>query len=157
MKYTRAEFIILMIMLILNVFFVIIIVGFGNLTGFVVSDKSTIPSDYIKDSDIKYKDNKLTIEIDNVILKRFEDTKSMEPVLGYESTGIAIKPTTPEEISVGDIISFERDGIVIVHRVIEKGTDVDGIYFITKGDNSDIVDGKVRFSEINSVLVGVLY
>ena len=157
-RYTRAEFIVLMIMLVLNVIFVIIIVGFGNLSGFVVSNgDNPHPSDFIKDSQISFEGNKIVVDIDDPILTHYENSGSMEPVLGGDSTGIGFKPDSPDQINVGDIVSFRQKGILIVHRVVEIGKDSDGIYFITKGDNSNSDDGKVRFDNVTSVLVGVLY
>ena len=41
--------------------------------------------------------------------------------------------------------------------VIEKGIDEDGIYFITKGDNNSITDGKIRFEDIEYITVGVIW
>lgn len=157
-RYTRAEFIVLMIMLVLNILFVVLIVGFGNLSGFVVSnDKNIYPSDFIKDDQISFEGNKIIIDVENPVLSRYEDSGSMEPVLGYGATGIGFNPVTPDQIGVGDIISFRKEGILVVHRVVEKGVDEEGIYFITRGDNNNFDDGKVRFEEINSVLIGVLY
>jgi len=65
-----------------------------------------------------------------------------------------------DEIIVGDIISYNVDGydFAFVHRVIEIGNDELGIYFITKGDNYYQKDpNKIRFSQIEGVVVGILY
>lgn len=158
-KYTRAEFVVLLIMLFLNILLIVIIIGFGNLSGLAIFENNKInsPSDFIKDSDIEFKDNQIIININDPILARFTDTDSMIPVLDSNSLGIGFIPASPDEINLGDIISFRQSDKLIVHRVIEKGTDENGVYFITKGDNSNINDGKIRFSEINSVLVGILY
>ncbi len=47
--------------------------------------------------------------------------------------------------------------MLIVHRVVDKGVDSDGVYFITKGDNNNYSDGKVRFEEIEYITIGILY
>ena len=45
-----------------------------------------------------------------------------------------------------------------VHRVIKIGNDKDGIYFTTKGDNFWQEDpDKVRFSQVEGIVVGILY
>ncbi len=118
------------------------------------------PSDRIKEDDIYIFNRRIIINIDNPIVARFTDTKSMEPVINKDSNAIEIAPKNPDEIQVGDIISYETTlskGIVI-HRVIEKGIDEEGIYFITKGDNLGYSDPqKIRFSQIKRVVVGILY
>lgn len=44
-------------------------------------------------------------------------------------------------LNVGDIIQFERDGVLISHRIIEIHNDEkEGISFITKGDNNTAED-----------------
>lgn len=122
-------------------------------------DKSS-PSDWIKESQIKVYDDKVVIEIEGAQWARFTDTKSMDPVLDSDANAIEIVPKSAESIHVGDIISFNTeytDG-TIIHRVIEKGTDEDGIYFITKGDNNANADpGKVRFSQVQRLLVAIIY
>jgi len=74
------------------------------------------------------------------------------------TTTIEIKPK-PQEIKVGDIIAYNVKDYkyAIVHRVIEIGNDQEGIYFITKGDNYHKPDEKVRFSQVEGIVVGVLY
>lgn len=45
-----------------------------------------------------------------------------------------------------------------VHRVVDIGNDNTGIYFTTKGDNYYKEDpDKVRFSQIEGIVVGILY
>ena len=79
------------------------------------------------------------------------------PVLDKGANGIRIKPATEDDVHVGDIISFRQDGYLIVHRVIDKGTDEQGIYFITRGDNNNVTDGKIRFEDIEYVTIGVIW
>ena len=81
----------------------------------------------------------------------------MKPLLDFNSNGIRIVPKNEEQISVGDIISFEQNGDLIVHRVVEKSEDEEGVYFITKGDNNSASDGKIRFKDIKYVTVGVIW
>jgi signal peptidase I len=60
------------------------------------------------------------------------------------------------QIAVGDIIVFSYDGISVVHRVVLTGIDANGWYAITRGDNNAAVDGKVRFAQIEGVVVGIV-
>ena len=90
-------------------------------------------------------------------MSRYAPSGSMRPVLNSKANGIRIKPKSPEQINVGDIVSFRRGMDLVVHRVIKKGEDSEGVYFITKGDNNDFVDGKIRFKDIKYVTVGVIW
>ena len=81
----------------------------------------------------------------------------MLPVLDQESNGIRIVPKSENEVNEGDIITFKQDNLLIVHRVVEKGIDNQGVYFITKGDNNSLSDGKIRFKDIEYITIGVLY
>ncbi len=56
---------------------------------------------------------------------------SMEPAIPVGSV-IYVKAASPEEIAVGDIIAFQKNGSVITHRVAELHPEEKE--FITKGD-----------------------
>ena len=64
------------------------------------------------------------------------------------------------KIKVGDIVSYSSeyaDG-AIIHRVIGKNMDDNGVYFILKGDNNPSADpGKIRFSQIRRVVIAIVY
>ena len=126
---------------------------------FVLAEKGNpeAPGNWIQESQIHVYDNAIVIDVENADLARYAPTGSMKPVLDKDSTGIRIKPESEEEINVGDIVTFERDNDLIIHRAIEKGEDSDGIYFITQGDNSNVTDGKIRFNEIKYVTIGVIW
>jgi signal peptidase I len=81
----------------------------------------------------------------------------MEPLLDENSNGIRIIPKSEEDIHIGDIISFEKNKDLIIHRVIDKGVDNNGTYFITKGDNNNVSDGKIRFEDIRYITIGVIW
>jgi len=115
------------------------------------------PGDWIKESGIHVYENAVVIDIEGASLAKYASTGSMKPVLDDKSTGIRIQPKSSEQISVGDIVTFEENEELIVHRVIDKGEDSEGVYFITKGDNNDITDGKIRFEDIKYVTIGVLW
>jgi len=121
------------------------------------SDNNSAPFDFIQEKDIKIYDDKIVINIGGASLSRYAPTGSMRPVLDEGSNGIRIVPESENDIHIGDIISFKQDDMLIVHRVVEIGNDEQGIYFITKGDNTGIVDGKVRFEDIKYITIGVLY
>jgi len=115
------------------------------------------PFDFVKESQIEVYDDKIIININDASLSSYASTGSMIPVLNENSNGIRIKPTSEENIHIGDIITFREGAYLIVHRVIEKGADEKGIYFITKGDNNLVNDGKVRFEDIEYITIGVIW
>ena len=89
----------------------------------------------------------------------FTNTNSMDPLIDEGTQAIQLVPTSPREIMVGDIISYDAGKYgIIIHRVIQIGQDENGWYAIVKGDNNPAPDPiKVRFNMIRRVLVGVLY
>ena len=95
------------------------------------------------------------INIPNASISSYAPTGSMKPTFDQGSNGIRIIPNSAEQIETGDIVTFGDQNIV--HRVIEKGKDEDGYWFVTKGDNNQMSDGKIRFEDIKYVTIGVLY
>ena len=81
----------------------------------------------------------------------------MKPLFDHSSNGIRIKPVSEDDINIGDIITFKEGNLLIIHRVIEKGIDNNGVYFITKGDNNFVSDGKIRFKDIEYKTIGIIY
>ncbi|MEK6859824.1 MAG: hypothetical protein AABX54_03340 [Nanoarchaeota archaeon] len=124
---------------------------------FNFSDTNHAPFDFIKENQIQIYDDKVVINVDGASLSKYAPTGSMKPVLDENSNGIRIVPKNEDEIHVGDIITFEQDGNLIIHRVIEKGTDKEGIYFIAKGDNNTISDGKIRFKDIKYLTIMIVW
>jgi signal peptidase I len=120
------------------------------------------PADRIDDSDISVSGNSARINLKNAKWRRrrYIDSNSMDPLIDAGTTTIEIKPKYASEIQVGDIIAYDVEGYdyAFVHRVIKIGNDEDGVYFTTKGDNYWQEDpDKVRFSQIEGIVVGILY
>lgn len=118
------------------------------------------PRDRVPESRIQVFDDRVVIRLDDPQWATFTDTNSMDPVIDAGANAIQLIPHSVEDIQVGDIISYQSkysDGIII-HRVVYKGTDEQGPYFVLKGDNNPANDpGKVRFDQIRRVVVGVIY
>jgi len=122
------------------------------------SPEISSPSDWIKENQIQVYPNKVILEINQPMWSSFTNTNSMDPFLDETANAIEIKPQSPEQIKVGDIISYQTEYGLIIHRVIEKGEDELGPYFIVKGDNNINKDPfKVRFEDIKGVLVAIIY
>ena len=131
-----------------------------SFSGISKSPERLSPSDHIKKQQIQLLNDKVIINIPEASWASFADTNSMDPFLDKDSNSIEIHPKNPDEIKPGDIISYYSTitGKLTVHRVISKQKDEKGVYFIVKGDNNPAQDPeKVRFSQINGVLIAILY
>jgi len=160
-RFQKVELVLILIILFVNMFIIILLNNSGVFSGFFLLGQNdevlNAPFDFISEDDISVYEDKIIIEIENYTLSRYDSSESMIPVFGESATGVGIKPNSKDDIHVGDIISFRQEDIMIVHRVVEKGIDDKGYFFITKGDNNILGDGKIRFSEIDSVLVALIY
>jgi len=162
MVYGKLRVVLLMAVLLV---FVLAFYTFGSTTVFTITGAAVTdldvkgPANRISENQITIDGDSLIINIKGIMLGRFEDTNSMSPLLDKNANAILIEPTR-SSIKVGDIISYsseEAQGIV-THRVVEVSTDEQGWYVRTKGDNSNNIDpGKIRFSQVKYVLVGILY
>ena len=130
---------------------------FSNNFGLSGDNSEKAPSNFINEKDIKIYGDKIVIEVPGASLSRYAPTGSMKPVLDEGSNGIRVVPESENDIEIGDIITFRQDNFLIVHRVVDMGTDSEGTYFITKGDNNSITDGKVRFKDIKYITIGVIW
>ena len=118
------------------------------------------PADRLQDSDINVFANSVRIDIKNAKWRTYIDSNSMDPLIDEGTTTIEIKPKNKDEIKIGAIIAYNVEGYdyAFVHRVVEIGKDENGIYFVTKGDNYYKEDtNKVRFLDIEGIVVGILY
>lgn len=80
---------------------------------------------------------------------------SMTPVIDVYDVVVNVKISRPENIEVGDIITFKSksslsQGMTITHRVIEIKENINGQYeYVTQGDNnSEPDDGTVKFENV---------
>ena len=106
--------------------------------------------------------NGTQIDLDNYTWVYFNDseTVSMYPAIKKNSHAIGLEVEQNTQINIGDIVLFKVAGINdnYVHRVIERGYDDYGEYFITKGDNNRKKDNvKLRRSHISYIIAAVIY
>ncbi len=126
----------------------------------LMGEERESPQDRIKDADVNVYGSRVIINIENAKSRKFIDSNSMDPLIDEGTTTIEAKPKNAAEIKVGDIIAYDVKGYdyAFVHRVVGIGNDEKGVYFITKGDNYWKEDpDKVRFSQIEGIIVGILY
>jgi len=158
--FQKIEFALIFLILFFNLFFFVYLINNSSITGFSFfnpKEKLSAPSDFIQEKDILVESDKVIINLSDYVISKYDSSGSMIPVLDQGANGIGVKPKSPDEIHIGDIVSFFQGEELIVHRVIEKGIDEQGVFFITKGDDNGINDGKIRFSQIDSVLVILIY
>ena len=99
----------------------------------------------------------IRMDLDYPSWSTFTDTKSMDPVFDVEANTVRIK-VPAESLAVGDIVSYRRDDLIIIHRIVHKDIDERGLYFILKGDNNPTSDpGKVRPEQILGKVVAIFY
>lgn len=117
-----------------------------------------MPGDWVRKDKIKVYDDKVVLDIKSAEWSEFTDTHSMEPLLGTNANGIELKPASEAEVNIGDVVAYNSSIGTVIHRVVKKDVDENGTYFILKGDNNEQEDsGKVRFEDIERVLIGVIY
>ena len=116
------------------------------------------PYDRIQENQVELQADQVVLRIPNAQFAGFTNTNSMDPLLDSDSNALEIVPQSEEEVHVGDIVSYRYKDDTFIHRIVGKGKDADGAYYIMKGDNIDNPDPvKVRFSQIQRVLVAILY
>lgn len=116
------------------------------------------PEDHISEEQIRVYNDRVILDVDDPIWSSFTDTNSMDPLLDAGANGIEIKPVSENDIHIGDIISYKSGNGIVIHRVIGIEKDEQGVYYIVKGDNNPIPDKeKVRFSNVQGILVAVVY
>jgi len=116
------------------------------------------PSDWVKEEQIRVYDDRVILDIPDAIWAGFTDTNSMDPFIDEDANAIEIFPENPQSISVGDVISYKTTYGTVIHRVVEKGEDQKGFFYIVKGDNNTFTDPfKVRYDDVRGVVVAVVY
>ncbi|MBD3361592.1 hypothetical protein GF358_02240 [Candidatus Woesearchaeota archaeon] len=126
--------------------------------GVLKAKERASPHDWIKEQDIKMYNDGVTINLENPQWAVFADTNSMDPIIDAGAHAIEIIPKTPDDVHVGDIVSYQSGSSTIIHRVIKTGEDSKGWYAEFKGDNNPVKDPeKVRFKDIKRIVVAVIY
>lgn len=118
------------------------------------------PQNYFDTNQIKVYKNQVILTVDDIVWAGFEDTKSMLPIINKDSNALQIVPNCPEDIHLGDIVSYRSNYApgIIIHRVIHIDEDAQGIYFVLKGDNNPASDpGRIRCNQIDRKVVAIIY
>jgi len=81
-------------------------------------------------------------------------SNSMGPVITDKSVVFEKVPSSPDEIHIGDVISFYEPSVekIVLHLVVEI---IDGSSYVTKGlANDDVDDWLVPFENVKGIMVG---
>ncbi len=141
----------------LIVFSALLVISELNLS-FISPPEQNSPSDWIKEEQIKVYQDKVIFSVYNPTWAKFTNTNSMDPFLDENAHAIEILPEKPQDIHIGDIISYKTRQEIFIHRVIAQAEDKEGLYFTVKGDNTTVQDPyKVRFEDIQGVVVAIIY
>ncbi len=119
------------------------------------------PEDRIRDDNIQVFNDRIVIDLADlkgrkVSWSSYADTESMIPTLDNGCNGLEFVPASPKDLHEGDVIAFEKNNRLIIHRIQKIGQDKEGWFAITKGDNNQYTDGKVRWAEVRYVTFGII-
>ena len=116
------------------------------------------PGNHVRADQIRGYEDGVVLDVENTRWAMFEDTGSMLPFFDEYAHALQMQPEFPDQVSPGDIITYKDGEKTIIHRVIDRGVDKDGTYYIVKGDNNAYSDPyKLRFEDIQSVVYGIIY
>jgi signal peptidase I len=118
------------------------------------------PRERVQQAQIQVNENNVVLNVKNVYWGYMIESNSMDPLLDNGTTILTVKPQSEKDIQIGDIIVFKTNltEYNVVHRVVDINVDADGLYYLTKGDNNPEADPlKVRFQQIISIVIGILY
>ncbi len=91
------------------------------------------------DVGVVYYDNSTVLTINkSLVPAKIECTKSMRPLMGCGNMAYLEELEDGDDVFVGDIVAYKRDGSLILHQII--GED-DGCYNL-KGFNNIFADGR---------------
>ena len=128
------------------------------LTGQTTAPEKAGPQNWIAQQDIHVTPDHVKINLQGAKWASFAPTGSMRPVLDQGAHALQIQPTNPEQIQIGDIITYNHNNRKIIHRVVDIQHDAQGIYYTVKGDNNSAPDPiKVRFKDVERVVVAIIY
>jgi len=80
--------------------------------------------------------------------------RSMNPLI-KKGNPVYVETCNPGALSMGDIVTFERDGLSVTHRVLWVMRRNNGTILLTKGDNEVIMDRPVSTDQVLGKVVAV--
>lgn len=77
---------------------------------------------------------------------------SMNPTY-YPGDIVVVQNIKPEDLTVGDVVRFHRDGIDVVHRIKTINQENNELVFTTRGDNNNVDDAPVSSTNIEGKVI----
>lgn len=143
-------------------FFIIIFMFFYGHT-YLYQEETLMPRNHFTDGDIKMfldKSNNqsyVTIHSDDFDITPTYAVRGSSMGLSLPSNSRLLKrtPKNDTDFFVGDIVSYfhTNDKTVINHRIVE----IDGDMLLVKGDSNKYLDGWINKSDVEYIILGVLY
>ena len=94
------------------------------------------------------------------LIKNIADTNSMDPLFDSDHT-LIVKGKDSFNVNAlnkGDIIVYQSERGLIVHRIIQVGSDDQGIFYKCEGDNNNTPDPYIiRDINIKYLVAGIIY
>ena len=118
------------------------------------------PAGIIPMGNVSWKTGEITIKVPGLTLAALEDSNSMDPLFDRGHLLIETTEFNPDELVVGDIVSYHAgSGSYIVHRIESIEEDENGRLFRFLGDNN--VGRRdpylVRAEHLRALVVGIIY
>lgn len=93
-----------------------------------------------------------------VTIAEIADTNSMDGLMDIGHNALLLADFDKEALEVGDIIVYQTDFGKIIHRIVEKGIDISGVWYKCKGDNNFRKDPYIiRKPNILYLCIGIIY
>ena len=103
----------------------------------------------IKKENIQVYENAVVIEVYNA---RVNDVNIQDPLINKDSNMIQIVPESPAMLKEGDIVTYNKDNKIKTGRIEVTNQDADGYYYLIQNEPD-----KIRFTQIKSIVIGILY
>ena len=103
----------------------------------------------IKKENIQVYENAVVIEVYNA---KVNDANIKDPLVNKDSNMIQIVPESPGMLKEGDIVTYNKDNKIKTGRIEVANQDADGYYYLIQNESD-----KIRFIQIKSIVIGILY
>ncbi|MBS3141304.1 hypothetical protein J4405_04120 [Candidatus Woesearchaeota archaeon] len=103
----------------------------------------------IKKESIQVYENAVVIEVYNA---KVNDINIKDPLVNKDSNMIQIVPESPAMLKEGDIITYNKDNKIKTGRIEVANQDAEGYYYLIQNEQD-----KIRFIQIKSIVIGILY
>lgn len=120
-----------------------------------INNKGHTPKDRVDEKDIQLRHDKVIIKLSEASLSTLEDANSDSSLFSPGTQGLVMNISSASELKEGDIVSYysSSKGRMVFGRISKIGTDKQGWYAQLYSEGRL----KIRFNQLNKVVVAVLY